>query len=58
MCEHLKKTQKGTLLIEKVIDSALKLRLKKGDLSLSGLTAGDLTVIRNTMVDVIKEDMF
>ncbi len=58
MCEHLKKTQKGTILIEKVIDSALKLRLKKGDLSLSGLTAGDLTVIRNTMVDVIKEDMF
>ncbi len=58
MCEHLKKTQKGKILVEKVIDSALKLRLKKGDLNLSGLTAGDLSVIRNTMAEVIKEDMF
>ncbi len=58
MCEHLKKTQKGTILVEKVIDSALKLRLKKGDLNLSGLTAGELSVIRNTMAEVIKEDMF
>ncbi len=58
MCEHLKKTQKGKILVEKVIDSALKLRLKKGDLNLSGLTAGELSVIRNTMADVIKEDMF
>jgi len=58
MCEHLKKTQKGRILIVKVIDRALNLRLTKGDLSYSGLTAGDLTVIRNTMADVIKEDMF
>lgn len=58
MCEHLKKTQKGRLLIVKVIDRALNLRLSKGDLSYSGLTAADLTVIRNTMAEVIKEDMF
>lgn len=58
MCEHLKKTQKGRILITKVIDRALNLRLTKGDLSYSGLTAGDLTVIRNTMAEVIKEDMF
>ncbi len=58
MCEHLKKTQKGRILIVKVIDRALNLRLTKGDLSYSGLTAGDLTVIRNTMAEVIKEDMF
>lgn len=58
MCEHLKKTQNGRLLITKVIDRALNLRLSKGDLSYSGLTAADLTVIRNTMAEVIKEDMF
>ena len=44
--------------IIKVIEKALNLRLTKGDLSYSGLTAGDLTVIRNTMAEVIKEDMF
>ena len=58
MCEHLKKTQKGTLLISKVIEKALTLRLAKGDFNRSGLTAADLAVIRNTMVEVIKEDMF
>lgn len=58
MCEHLKKTQKGKIVIIKVIEKALNLRLTKGDLSYSGLTAGDLTVIRNTMAEVIKEDMF
>lgn len=58
MCEHLKKTQKGTILIGKVIDKALNLRLVKGDLSLSGLSASDLSVILNTMSEVIKEDMF
>lgn len=58
MCEHLKKTQKGTILIVKVIDRALNLRLTKGDFNRSGLTAADLTVIRNTMAEVIKEDMF
>lgn len=58
MCEHLKKTQKGTILISKVIDRALNLRLAKGDLSQSGLSAKDLSVILNTMSEVIKEDMF
>ena len=58
MCEHLKKTQKGTILISKVIEKALTLRLAKGDFNRSGLTAADLAVIRNTMVEVIKEDMF
>ena len=58
MCEHLKKTQKGTILISKVIDRALNLRLTKGDLSQSGLSAMDLSVILNTMSEVIKEDMF
>lgn len=58
MCEHLKKTQKGTILIAKVIDRALNLRLTKGDLSQSGLSAMDLSVILNTMSEVIKEDMF
>ena len=58
MCEHLKKTQKGKIVIVKVIEKAMNLRLTKGDLSYSGLTAGDLTVIRNTMAEVIKEDMF
>lgn len=58
MCEHLKKTQKGKILIVKVIDRAINLRLTKGDFSLSGLSAGDLTNIRNAMAEVIKEDMF
>ena len=58
MCEHLKKTQKGKIVIVKVIEKAINLRLTKGDLSYSGLTAADLTVIRNTMAEVIKEDMF
>ena len=58
MCEHLKKTQKGTILISKVIDRALNLRLTKGDLSQSGLSAKDLSVTLNTMSEVIKEDMF
>lgn len=58
MCEHLKKTQKGKIVIVKVIEKAINLRLTKGDLSYSGLTAGDLTIIRNTMAEVIKEDMF
>lgn len=58
MCEHLKKTQKGQIVIVKVIEKAMNLRLTKGDLSYSGLTAADLTVIRNTMAEVIKEDMF
>jgi len=58
MCEHLKKTQKGTILITKVIDRALNLRLAKGDLSKSGLSAMELSVILNTMAEVIKEEMF
>ncbi len=58
MCEHLKKTQKGRILVAKVIDRALNLRLAKGDLSQSGLTAQDLSVILNSMSEVIKEDMF
>ncbi len=58
MCEHLKKTQKGKIVIVRIIEKALNLRLTKGDLSYSGLTAGDLTIIRNTMEEVIKEDMF
>ncbi len=58
MCEHLKKTQKGKIVIVKVIEKAITLRLTKGDLNYSGLTAADLAVIRNTMAEVIKEDMF
>lgn len=58
MCEHLRKTQKGRILIVKVIDRALNLRLTKGDLSQSGLTAKDLAMIRNVMTEVIREDMF
>lgn len=58
MCEHLKKTQTGKIVIVKVIEKAMNLRLTKGDFNDSGLTAGDLTVIRNTMAEVIKEEMF
>lgn len=58
LCEHLKKTQKGRILIVKVIEKALNLRLTKGDLSQSGLTVGELSLIRNALADVIKEDMF
>lgn len=58
MCEHLKKTQKGKILVVKVIEKAINLRLSKGDLNYSSLTAGDLTIIRNTMAEIIKEDMF
>ena len=58
MCEHLKKTQKGKIVIVKVIEKAINLRLTKGDLNYSGLTAADLAVIRNTMAEIIKEDMF
>lgn len=58
MCEYLKKTHEGKLLIEKVIDKALGLRVAKGDLGESGLTIKDFSVIRNTMTEIIKEDMF
>ena len=58
MCEHLKKTQTGKIVIVKVIEKAMNLRLSKGDFSNSGLTAGDLTVMRNTMAEVIKEELF
>lgn len=58
MCEHLRKTQQGKLLVVKVIDKALGLRIAKEDLSGSGLTVKDLSVIRNTMAELIKEDMF
>ena len=58
MCEHLKKTQKGKIMIVKVIEKAINLRLTKGDLNYSGLTAADLSIIRNTMAEAIKEEMF
>lgn len=58
VCEHLKKTQTGKILVVKVIEKAINLRLSKGDFDLSGLTAADLSVIRNTMTEIIKEDMF
>lgn len=58
MCEYLKKTQNGKILIAKVIDRALNLRLTKGDLNLSGLTVSEFAVIRNTLTEVIKEEMF
>ncbi len=58
MCEHLRKTQKGKLLVVKVIDKALGLRIAKEDLSVSGLTVKDLSIIRNAMAELIKEDMF
>lgn len=57
-CEYLRKTQKGKILVSKVIDRAINLRLAKGDLSQSGLSAKDLSVIRNGMIEVMKEDMF
>ena len=58
MCEYLKQTQSGQIVVVRIIEKALNLRLTKGDLSYSGLTAGDLTVIRNTLEEIIKEDMF
>lgn len=58
MCEHLKKTQAGKIMIVKVIEKAMNLRLSKGDFNDSGLSAGDLAVIRNIMAEVIKEEMF
>lgn len=58
MCEHLKKTQQGKLLVVKVIDKALGLRIAKEDLNESGLTVKDFSVIRNAMAELIKEDMF
>lgn len=58
MCEHLKKTQTGQIVVGRIIEKALNLRLSKGDLSHSGLTAGDLTIILNTMEEIMKEDMF
>lgn len=58
MCEYLKKTHQGNLLIEKVIDKAFSLRVAKGDLGGSGLTIKDFSIIRNTMAEIIKEDMF
>lgn len=57
-CEYLRKTQKGKILVAKVIDRALNLRLAKGDLSQSGLTVKDLSVIRNGMIEVMKEELF
>ena len=45
-------------MIVKVIEKAMNLRLSKGDFNDSGLSAGDLAVIRNTMAEVIKEEMF
>lgn len=58
MCEYLRKTQKGKILVVKVIDKALNLRITKEDLSISGLTVKEFSIIRNTMAEVIKEDMF
>lgn len=58
MCEYLKKNQSGRLLIDKVIDKALNLRLSKGDLNDSGLTVKEFSVIRNSMAELMKEDMF
>ncbi|MBQ9768265.1 MAG: HD domain-containing protein [Lachnospiraceae bacterium] len=58
MCEYLKKSQGGRVLIEKVIDKALNLRITKGDLNASGLSIKEFSVIRNTMAEIIKEDMF
>lgn len=58
MCEYLKKNQKGKILFDKVIDKALQLRLAKGDLNSSGLSVKDFSVIRNSMTEVIKEDLF
>lgn len=58
MCEHLRKTQKGRILVVKVIDKALGLRIAKEDLNRSGLTVKDFSIIRNTMAELIKEDMF
>ena len=58
MCEHLRKTQSGKILVAKVIDRAINLRVTKGDLNQSGLTVKDMSVMQNTMEEVIKEDMF
>ncbi len=58
MCEYLKKSQGGKVLVEKVVDKALNLRIAKGDFNASGLSVKDFSVIRNAMVDIIKEDMF
>ncbi len=58
MCEHLRKTQSGKILVAKVIDRAINLRVTKGDLNQSGLTVKDISVMQNTMEEVIKEDMF
>ena len=58
MCEHLRKTQTGRILVAKVIDRAINLRVTKGDLNQSGLTVKDISVMQNTMEEVIKEDMF
>lgn len=58
MCEHLRKTQSGRILVTKVIDRAINLRVTKGDLNQSGLTVKDISVMQNTMEEVIKEDMF
>ncbi len=58
MCEYLKKNQSGRLLIDKVIDKALNLRLSKGDLNDSGLSVKEFSVIRNSMAELMKEDMF
>ena len=58
MCEHLRKTQSGRILVAKVIDRAINLRVTKGDLNQSGLTVKDISVMQNTMEEVIKEDMF
>lgn len=58
MCEHLRKKQSGRILVAKVIDRAINLRVIKGDLNQSGLTVKDLSVMQNAMEEVIKEDMF
>lgn len=58
MCEYLKKTQEGKILVVKVIDKALALRISKEDLSQSGLTVKEFSIIRNAMTELIKEDMF
>ena len=55
---EIKKNQSGRLLIDKVIDKALNLRLSKGDLNESGLSVKEFSVIRNSMAELMKEDMF
>lgn len=58
MIEYLKKTKQGNVLISQIIDKTITLYVNRGILNECGLTSEDLSEIRTSFADTIKEDLF